>query len=223
MSGGKGMPSAVSQPERHAGPADFFVRLWREKPLGIVSGIVVLMLIVVAIFADVLAPYPYWEVHQLDRIQGASARYLLGTDQLGRDLLSRLIYGARLSLVVGLAATVLNVAVAVLLGGTSGFLGGKFDLVAQRFVLMPSGVIDHNVHSGPGSVTDNTGPGDIRRNRRLENNEKRCYWCKGERLFSDGRGDWQYKMESTHSTCPAQYCASGNHHIQHQHRCGDYD
>ena len=93
-----------------------------------------MILIMVAIFADVLAPYPYWEVHQLDRIQGASAQYLLGTDQLGRDLLSRLIYGARLSLVVGLAATALNVLVAVMLGGTSGFLGGKFDLVVQRFV-----------------------------------------------------------------------------------------
>ena len=134
MSDGKGMPSAVSQPARHAGPADFFVRLWREKPLGIVSGIIVLILIVVAIFADVLAPYPYWEEHQLDRLQGASAQYLLGTDQLGRDLLSRLIYGARLSLVVGLAATALNVVVAVMIGGTSGYLGGKFDLVAQRVV-----------------------------------------------------------------------------------------
>ena len=134
MRDGKGMRSAVSQPERHAGPADFFVRLWREKPLGTACGIIVLILIMVAIFADVLAPYPYWEVHQLDRIQGASAQYLLGTDQLGRDLLSRLIYGARLSLVVGLAATALNVLVAVMLGGTSGFLGGKFDLVVQRFV-----------------------------------------------------------------------------------------
>ena len=134
MRDGKGMRSAVSQPERHAGPADFLVRLWREKPLGTACGIIVLILIMVAIFADVLAPYPYWEVHQLDRIQGASAQYLLGTDQLGRDLLSRLIYGARLSLVVGLAATALNVLVAVMLGGTSGFLGGKFDLVVQRFV-----------------------------------------------------------------------------------------
>ena len=61
-------------------------------------------------------------------------RYLLGTDQLGRDLLSRLIYGARLSLFVGLAATALNVVVAVLIGGTSGFFGGKLDLLVQRFV-----------------------------------------------------------------------------------------
>ncbi len=66
--------------------------------------------------------------------QGASAQYLLGTDQLGRDFLSRIIYGARISLIVGLAATALNVVVAVLIGGISGFLGGKLDLAVQRFV-----------------------------------------------------------------------------------------
>ena len=88
----------------------------------------------VAIFADVLAPYPYWEVHPVDRMQGSSAQYLLGTDHLGRDFLSRLIYGARISILVGLAATMLNVVVAVLIGGTSGFLGGKLDLGVQRFV-----------------------------------------------------------------------------------------
>ena len=67
-------------------------------------------------------------------MQGSSAQYLLGTDHLGRDLLSRLIVGARISLTVGLAATALNVIVAVLIGGTFGFLGGKADLVMQRFV-----------------------------------------------------------------------------------------
>ena len=128
------IPSAVSEPKRRAGLADFFVRLWREKPLGTISGIIVLILILVAIFADVLAPYGYTEMHLIDRLQGASARYLLGTDQLGRDFLSRIIYGARLSIVVGLSATALNVVVAVLIGGTSGFLGGKFDLLVQRFV-----------------------------------------------------------------------------------------
>ena len=74
------------------------------------------------------------EIHLVDRMQGSSARYLLGTDYVGRDLLSRLIYGARLSLTVGLAATALNVVVAVLIGGISGFFGGKLDLAVQRFV-----------------------------------------------------------------------------------------
>ena len=67
-------------------------------------------------------------------LEASSARYLLGTDQLGRDLLSRLIVEARLSLTVGMAATALNVVVSTLIGGTSGFLGGKFDLAVQRFV-----------------------------------------------------------------------------------------
>ena len=120
--------------KRRSRLADFFIRLVKEKPLGTVSGIIILIMILVAIFADALAPYRYMEIHLVDRMQGSSARYLLGTDYVGRDLLSRLIHGARLSLTVGLAATALNVVVAVLLGGTSGFLGGKLDLVVQRFV-----------------------------------------------------------------------------------------
>ena len=121
-------------PKRRSRLAEFFIRLVREKPLGTASGIIVLILILVSIFADVLAPYGYLEANLVDRLQGPSATYLIGTDQLGRDYLSRLIYGARLSLTVGLAATALSVVVAFLVGGTSGFLGGKLDMVVQRFV-----------------------------------------------------------------------------------------
>ena len=128
------IPSPVSESKRRGGLADFCIRLWKEKPLGTACGIIVLLLILVAIFADILAPYPYNEMHLYDMLQGSSARYLLGTDQFGRDFLSRIIYGARLSIVVGLAATTLNVVVAVLIGGISGFLGGKLDLAVQRFV-----------------------------------------------------------------------------------------
>ena len=126
--------STVSEPKRRTGLVDFFIRLWRQKPLGTACGIIILILILVAIFADVLAPYAFWEVNLAERLQGSSTRHLLGTDELGRDLLSRLIFGARISLVVGLAATTLNVVVATLIGGTSGFLGGKLDLAVQRFV-----------------------------------------------------------------------------------------
>ena len=113
---------------------DFIRRLVKEKPLSIVAGVVILLLMLVAIFADVLAPYPHDEVNIVDRMQAPSGRYLLGTDQLGRDLLSRLIFGARISLTVGLAATTVNVVVAVLIGGISGFFGGRLDLAMQRFV-----------------------------------------------------------------------------------------
>ena len=116
------------------GRTRFLTRLVREKPLGTASGIIALILILVAVFADVIAPYSIGERHLPDRLQGSSAEYLLGTDHLGRDFLSRIIHGARISLTVGLAATTLNVLVAVLLGGTSGFLGGRLDLVVQRFV-----------------------------------------------------------------------------------------
>ena len=112
----------------------FLARLVREKPLGAASAGVVVLLIFVSIFAETLAPYDILEVNAKDRLQGASVEHLLGTDHLGRDLLTRIIYGARLSLAVGLAATALNVLVALLLGGVSGFIGGRLDLVTQRFV-----------------------------------------------------------------------------------------
>ena len=113
---------------------DFLRRLVKEKPLSIIAGVVILLLMLVAIFADVLAPFPHDEVNIVDRTQAPSGRYLLGTDQLGRDLLSRLIFGAQISLTIGLAATTVNVVVAVLIGGPSGFFGGRLDLAAQRFV-----------------------------------------------------------------------------------------
>jgi len=134
MSDDIGKPSAESEPKRRSRFANFFLRLLKEQPLGTGCGMIVLLLIVVAIFADVLAPYPFDEMHLRDRMTVSSARYLLGTDHMGRDLLSRLIYGARVSLTVGLAATTLNVVVALLIGVTSGFLGGKVDLAVQRFV-----------------------------------------------------------------------------------------
>ena len=124
----------MSESKQRGRFADFLIRLLKEKPLGTACGMIILLFIVVAIFANVLAPHDYRKRHLPDRLTSSSTRYLLGTDHLGRDLLSRLIVGARISLTVGLAATALNVVVAVLIGGTFGFLGGKPDLVVQRFV-----------------------------------------------------------------------------------------
>ena len=126
--------SPIREHKRRGRFADFWIRLFKEKPLGTACGVIILLLILVALFADVLAPYPYKEMHLMDRLSGPSFQYLLGTDQMGRDLFSRLIVGARLSILVGLAATTLNVVIAVLIGGISGFVGGKFDLAVQRFV-----------------------------------------------------------------------------------------
>ena len=126
--------SSVIAPKRRSRLADFFTRLVKEKPLGAACGIIVLLLILVAIFADFLAPYRYTEPHLIDRLQGSSARYLLGTDHLGRDFLSRIIIGTRVSILVGLVVTTISTVISTLIGGTSGFLGGKLDLAVQRFV-----------------------------------------------------------------------------------------
>ena len=126
-------PSVVIGPKRRSRLAEFFIRLVKEKPLGTISGIIILILIFVAIFADVVAPYPYNEIHLVDILKGPSAKYLLGTDQLGRDTLSRLIQGARISILIGLTVTTLDVVISTLIGGISGFLGGKFDLLVQRW------------------------------------------------------------------------------------------
>ena len=134
MSDPIGILSAVSEPKRRSRLAEFFGRLVREKPLGTFGGIIVLLLLFSGIFADVLAPYPMKEPHMFDRLTGPSGKYLLGTDQLGRDMLSRMIYGARVSVIIGLSATSVNMVVALLIGATTGFFVGKLDMVVQRFV-----------------------------------------------------------------------------------------
>ena len=134
MSDATGIPSAETAPKRRSWLAAFFIRLVKEKPLGTASGIIILIWILIAIFADALTPYPPFEMNLADRLQGSSAQHLLGTDQIGRDVLSRLILAARISILIGLAATALSTVISTLIGGTSGFLGGKFDIMVQRVV-----------------------------------------------------------------------------------------
>ena len=113
---------------------DLVRRLIRERPVGAVSAAIIVLLCLVAIFADVLAPFHFMDMTMIDRLQGPSSTYPLGTDHIGRDVLSRLLYGARVSLGVGFAATTLSVLVSLLIGGVAGFVGGKLDLAVQRFV-----------------------------------------------------------------------------------------
>ena len=84
--------------------------------MGVGGGVIVLILIFCGIFADVLAPYEVTEIHVFDMLAAPSAEYLLGADQLGRDILSRLIHGARVSMIVGLAGTTIATVVAAMIG-----------------------------------------------------------------------------------------------------------
>ena len=109
-------------------------RLVKEKPLGAIGGVITLVLLFTGLFADVLAPYGMNETDKLNFLAPPSAQYWLGTDHLGRDMLSRIIFGARVSVVVGLTSSVITVAIAVFIGVLSGYIGGPFDLMLQRVV-----------------------------------------------------------------------------------------
>ena len=110
------------------------IRLFREKPLGAFGAVVTVLLILTGIFADVVAPYGYNQGFMDARLSPPSLRFLLGTDQMGRDVLSRVIYGARISTIVGFSATTIATIISVFLGILSGYIGGKFDLFFQRVV-----------------------------------------------------------------------------------------
>ncbi|KRB82159.1 ABC transporter permease [Noviherbaspirillum sp. Root189] len=115
-------------------PAGFVKRLFRDKPLGAAGGIVLLFFLLVGIFADYIAPFGFSEMAPVERLNSPSMRHWFGTDNLGRDVLSRCIYGAQLSVIIGCSAAVLATVISTLIGVASGYIGGKFDLVVQRFV-----------------------------------------------------------------------------------------
>jgi len=127
-------PETIEEKKKRPLLVDLVVRLVKEKPLGTVGGVIVLVLFLTGIFADFIAPYHYKDFNLFDTLEPPSTQYLLGTDNMGRDLLSRIIYGARISMVVGLAGAGLSVLVSTTIGGISGFFGGKLDVVVQRFV-----------------------------------------------------------------------------------------
>jgi len=114
--------------------ATFFTRLAREKPLGFAGGVIVLILLFLGIFANLLAPKGFNDVQLGAIMKPPSAQYWLGTDNLGRDETSRLIYGARITVVVGLGASAIATIIAGAIGIVSGFIGGTFDIIFQRFV-----------------------------------------------------------------------------------------
>ena len=109
-------------------------RLWHEKPVGAAAAMVFLLFVFCGVFADWLAPYGFNEISMLERLKAPSWKHPFGTDNLGRDMLSRCLYGAQLSVIIGLSAAALATTLSVLIGLLSGYLGGKVDMVVQRIV-----------------------------------------------------------------------------------------
>jgi len=122
---------AARQPNRFL---SFIIRLFREKPLGAFGFVVCVIFLFAGIFADVIAPYGFNQIMPINRMKPPSAQFWFGTDNLGRDILSRVIYGARLSVIIGLSAASIATVISVSIGIVSGYVGGKFDMLVQRFV-----------------------------------------------------------------------------------------
>jgi len=106
----------------------------RRKKIALVGTYIFLVFIFIAILAPFIAPYDPSEMHLTDSLLPPSRKYLLGTDQYGRDNLSRIIYGVRISLVVGTLSAFGSMGIGVLLGITAGFYGGKIDSLVMRLV-----------------------------------------------------------------------------------------
>src|SRR5919109_2857229 len=109
-------------------------RLVKEKPLGAFGGVIVVGLMLCAAFAHWIATYPYDQTNVRQRLKPPGPQFYLGTDNLGRDLFSRIIYGARISVTVGFGAVSLGICLATAVGIGSGYFGGKFDVLMQRLV-----------------------------------------------------------------------------------------
>jgi peptide/nickel transport system permease protein len=109
-------------------------RFARQQPLGAIGAVIVLAMLTMALLAERIAPYGYDDTIRGARMKPPSVAYPLGTDNLSRDMWSRIVYGARVSVTVGFATIALGTLGAVLIGVSSGYFGGAYDLVVQRIV-----------------------------------------------------------------------------------------
>ncbi|HEX9162807.1 MAG TPA: ABC transporter permease [Thermoanaerobaculia bacterium] len=107
---------------------------FRRSKLAIVAVAYVALITAVAVAAPLLSPYAPNEANLTDRLQPPSSRHLLGTDDLGRDVLARMIHGSRVSLVVGYSATVLSLIIGSFLGALAGYYGGVADWIVSRLI-----------------------------------------------------------------------------------------
>ena len=124
----------VAAPARSADPAwpEVLLRFCRKKPLGAAGGFIMVVIVFTAIFANVLQTHDPIATNAAATLAPPSAAHWLGTDHLGRDIYSRILHGARVSLLVGLGSTLVASLLGGIIGLLSGYVGGKTDLVVQR-------------------------------------------------------------------------------------------
>ena len=112
----------------------FHRKMLRQKKLGAIGGVVFALFLFAGVFADVLAPMGINETDMRQQLQSPSLEHWFGTDHIGRDVLSRILYGAQLSVTVGFLAAGLATVISIVLGVICGYFGGTLDMAIQRFV-----------------------------------------------------------------------------------------
>jgi peptide/nickel transport system permease protein len=132
MAAAAARPAVISAADRVVSNRRRFWRAFRRNRIALLGLILVIVMCLCAIFADALAPYDPIEPHYTARLQPPSAEFVLGTDELGRDLLSRLLFGARISLVIGFVAQSVAITSGIIIGMVAGWYGGIIDDVLMR-------------------------------------------------------------------------------------------
>ena len=125
---------AVTEMPRRSGLKIFLKRLVKEKPLGTVGAVITVVLLFVAIFPGLIAPYGYNEAWVGEFLERPGANVWFGADTLGRDIFSRVVYGARISVIVGLSVAGIATVISLIIGMTTAYIGGNVDFITQRIV-----------------------------------------------------------------------------------------
>lgn len=135
------------------------IRLFSNKS-AIIAGVVIVLILLIALFSPYITPYKYDALDLMAKNQGPSWEHLLGTDDLGRDILSRVMYGGRYSLTIAIIAVLAAVVVSMILGSVAGFFGGWIDNLLMRildvFQAIPDLILTIAISSALGSGFDKT-------------------------------------------------------------------
>lgn len=134
----RGMHMETKKKEKKRNSSSFLATLFRTKKVSALGLVLLVCFVLIAIFADVIAPYKMvnstMPIDILNKLKAPSLLHPLGTDNLGKDVLSYMIYGCRTSVILGIVCTILSSAISLVIGVTSAVIGGWFDLILQRIV-----------------------------------------------------------------------------------------
>ncbi|TLS36262.1 nickel transporter permease [Pseudalkalibacillus caeni] len=135
------------------------VRRMINSPLTILGLVLVLLIIITAIFAPVIATHNPTEVNLLSKLEGPSGEHFFGTDEVGRDIFSRIVYGTRISLKIGLLVVLISFPIGTILGAIAGYIGGRIDQIIMRatdiFLSFPGIILAMSIAAALGPSIEN--------------------------------------------------------------------